>query len=163
VNRVQQRNFNQFLGFDAAGSQTGYRMTTGHATAYWNTGWQSTNVKLSVGRYLAGDLGATLDLGKTFDNGVSIGAWVTRTNVSAERFGEGSYDKGLYLRIPFDVMTTTRSGSVANLAYNPLIRDGGARLNREFTLFGATTARSQRETSFAPPQVGEFDRSIQLK
>ena len=163
VNRVKQRNFNQFLGFDAAGSQTGYRVTTGHATAYWDTGWHSTNVKLSVGRYLAGDLGATLDVGKTFDNGVSIGAWVTKTNVSAERFGEGSYDKGLYLRIPFDVMTTTRSGSVANLAYAPLIRDGGARLNREFTLFGATSARSQRDTSFAPAQAGEFDRSIQFK
>ena len=48
-----------------------------------------------------------------FSNGVSVGAWLTKTNVSAQRFGEGSFDKGLYLRIPFDVMTTTRSGNVA--------------------------------------------------
>ena len=116
-----------------------------------------------MGRYLAGDMGATLDLGKTFDNGVSVGAWVTRTNVSAEKFGEGSFDKGLYLRIPFDVMTTTRTSSVANLGYNPLIRDGGARLNRDFTLYGATTARSQHDTSYAPTQASELDRSIQLK
>ena len=156
VNKVQQRNFNQFFGFDAAGSQTGYRVTTGHATAYWDTGWQSTTVKLSVGQYLAGDKGATLDLGKTFTNGVAVGAWVTKTNVSALRFGEGSFDKGLYLRIPFDVMTTTRSSSTANLTYNPLTRDGGARLNRDFTLMGATTARSASETGFVPAQTGTW-------
>jgi hypothetical protein len=99
---------------------------------------------------LAGDVGATLDMSKTFANGVAVGAWVTKTNVSAQRFGEGSFDKGLYLRIPFDVMTTTRSGNVANLAYNPLTRDGGARLNREFTLYGATSPKSQRETGYGP-------------
>lgn len=150
VNRVQQRSFDQFFSFDKAGSQTGYKVTTGHATAYWDTGWNDTRVKLSVGRYLAGDVGATLDVGKTFQNGVVMGAWATKTNVSAAQFGEGSFDKGLYLRIPFDVMATMRTGGVANLSYNPLTRDGGARLSREFTLYGETTARSQRDTSFVP-------------
>jgi hypothetical protein len=154
INRVQQRNFNQHFGLDGAGTQTGYRVTTGHATAYWETGWQSTNVKLSAGRYLAGDVGATLDVGKTFSNGVSVGAWLTKTNVSAQRFGEGSFDKGLYLRIPFDVMTTTRSGNVANLVYSPLTRDGGARLNRDFPLYYVTNARSARETGYAPAPSG---------
>jgi len=150
INRLQQRSFNQYFGFGNAGDQTGYRVTTGHATAYIDTGWQNTQVKLSAGRYLAGDLGVTLDVGKTFANGVSVGAWATKTNVSAQRFGEGSFDKGLYLRIPFDVMTTSRSGNVASLNYNPLTRDGGARLNRDFTLYGATSPRSQRETSYMP-------------
>ena len=152
INQVQQRNFNQFFGFDSAGSQTGYRTLTGHATVYWDTGWKSTHMALSLGRYLAKDLGATLDLSRTFENGVSVGAWITRTNVSAEQFGEGSFDKGMYLRIPFDVMTTTRSGDSANLVYNPLTRDGGARLNRSFTLFGATTPRSKEHTRFVPAQ-----------
>jgi hypothetical protein len=99
-------------------------------------------------------MGATLDVGKTFGNGVSVGAWATKTNVSAQRFGEGSFDKGLYLRIPFDVMTTTRGGNVANLVYSPLTRDGGARLNRDFSLYYATNARSASETSFAPAPSG---------
>jgi len=43
---------------------------------------------------------------------------------------------------PFDVMTTTRTGNSANLVYNPLTRDGGARLNREFTLYGATSGEA---------------------
>lgn len=156
VNRVQQRNFDQLFGFDRAGTQTGYRVDTGHATVYWDTGWESVHLKLSAGRYLAGDIGATIDASKTFDNGVSVGVWATRTNVSAERFGEGSFDKGLYLRIPFDVMTTKRSGNTAFLAYSPLTRDGGARLNRSFTLHGATMARSQRETGFVPAQTNAF-------
>ena len=150
INRVQQRNFDQGLGFDKAGTQTGYRQNTGHATLYWDTGWQSTQVKLSAGRYLAGDMGATLDVSRSFQNGVTMGAWATKTNVSAEKFGEGSFDKGLYLRIPFDVMTTSRSANVAKLFYSPLTRDGGARLNRSFTLHGASTARSQTETGFSP-------------
>lgn len=154
VNWVQQRSFDQFFGFGRAGTQTGYQVATGHATAYWDTGWQDTQVKLSVGRYLAGDTGATIDLSRTFSNGVSMGAWATKTNVSAAKFGEGSFDKGLYLRIPFDVMTTTRSGNVANLVYSPLTRDGGARLNRSFTLYGATSARSRLETSYAPAPAG---------
>ena len=154
INRVQQRNFNQLFSLDGAGTQTSYRVTTGHATAYWDTGWQATNVKLSAGRYLAGDMGATLDVGKTFSNGVSVGAWVTKTNVSAQRFGEGSFDKGLYLRIPFDVMTTSRGGNMANLVYSPLTRDGGARLNRDFPLFYVTNSKSASETSYAPAPSG---------
>lgn len=150
LNRVRQRDFDQHFGFGKAGSQTGYQTTTGHATTYWDTGWKSTRVKLSVGRYLAGDVGATLDVSRTFSNGVSVGAWATRTNVSAEQFGEGSFDKGLYLRIPFDVLTTTRGGSVANLVYSPLTRDGGARLNRAFSLYGATLGRSLTDTGFGP-------------
>ena len=158
LNRVQQRSFDQYFGFGNAGSQTGYKVTTGHATAYVDTGWQDTQVKLSAGRYLAGDVGVTLDVGKTFANGVSVGAWATKTNVSAQRFGEGSFDKGLYLRIPFDVMTTTRTGNVANLAYNPLTRDGGAKLGRDFTLYGATSPRSKRDTGYvpAPPVVPAY-------
>ena len=99
-------------------------------------------------------MGATLDVGKTFSNGVSVGAWVTKTNVSAQRFGEGSFDKGLYLRIPFDVMTTSRGGNMANLVYSPLTRDGGARLNRDFPLYYVTNSKSASETSYAPEPSG---------
>lgn len=150
VNRVQQRSFDQLLGFDQAGLQTGYRQGTGHATLYWDTGWNDTQAKLSAGRYLAGDMGATLDVSRSFKNGVTMGAWATKTNVSAEKFGEGSFDKGLYLRIPFDVMTTSRSSNVANLVYSPLTRDGGARLNRSFTLYSASTSRSLADTRYRP-------------
>ena len=154
ANYVQQRSFRQNLGFDKADTQTGYRVATGHATAYWDTGWKSTHVKLQVGRYLAKDSGATLDVSRTFSNGVAIGAWATKTNITAEQFGEGSFDKGIYVRIPFDVMTTTRGGNAASLVYNPLTRDGGARLNRNFTLYNATNPRGKQQTSYVPGHSG---------
>ena len=153
INQVQQRSFEQDLSFDNAGTQTGYRVATGHARAYWDTGWESVNVKLSVGRYLAGDIGATVNVGRAFDNGVTLGAWVTKTNVSAEKFGEGSFDKGIYLTIPFDVMTSTRGSGVANLVYQPLTRDGGSQLNRSLSLYDATNARNKRQTSFFPADM----------
>ncbi len=150
ANWVQQRNFRQDFEFDKAGSQTRYRVATGHASVYWDTGWNSTLVTLSAGRYLAKDSGVTVDIGRSFDNGVRLGAWATKTNVSAEKFGEGSFDKGIYLKIPFDVMTTVRGGGVANLAYHPLTRDGGAKLDKGFNLYSVTTARSKRDTSYSP-------------
>ena len=150
INQVQQRSFEQDFSFDNAGTQTGYRVATGHVTAYWDTGWESVNVKLIVGRYLAGDTGATFNVSRTFDNGVLLGVYATKTNVSAEKFGEGSFDKAIFLSIPFDVMTTTRGSGIANVAYQPLIRDGGARLNRSMSIYDATNARNKRQTSFFP-------------
>ena len=138
VNAVQQRAFTQGL------SLRDYRVNTGHLTAYWDTGWQDLLVKLSAGRYLAGDVGATLDMSRVFDNGVSLGAYATKTNVSAEQFGEGSFDKGIYVTIPFDVMLPRSSSSTAALVYAPLIRDGGARLSRQYGLYDLTRARDAR-------------------
>lgn len=149
VNRVRQRGFRQDF------SMRDYQVTTGHATVYWDTGWQNTQVKLSAGQYLAGDRGVTVDLGRSFSNGVTVGVWATKTNVSAAEFGEGSFDKGIYVNIPFDVMMTTLSPASANLNWSFLTRDGGARLNRNASLYGMTNSRSQRLTGY----VAADDRS----
>lgn len=142
VNHVRQRDFQQDLGF------RDYSVNTGHATLYWDTGWNDVQVKLSAGQYLAGDRGATLDVRRVFANGTAIGAWATKTNVTAEQFGEGSFDKGIYVNIPFDVMMPKSSPAMANIIWNPLTRDGGARLNRKFTLFDLTGARDPRATQW---------------
>ena len=49
------------------------------------------------------DKGATFEVRRTFDNGFSVRT-ATFTNVSASDFG-GSFDKGLYFKIPFDTFT----------------------------------------------------------
>jgi membrane-associated phospholipid phosphatase len=123
-------------------------VTTGHATAYWDTGWNDLQVKLQMGQYLAGDVGATLDLRRVFANGTTIGAWATKTNISAEQFGEGSFDKGIYVSIPFDLLLLKSSASVAKATWTPLLRDGGARLNRSVALFDLTSQRDPRARSF---------------
>ncbi len=150
VNEVKQRDFRQDFGFGDAGTQTGYRTTTGHATLYWDTGWNDVKSAVSVGRYLAQDLGATLQMSRTFKNGVAVGAYATRTNVSAARFGEGSFDKGIYLQIPFDVMLTKSSSTVGTFHWKPLTRDGGAKLGRGVSLYDMTYARDENTLKFVP-------------
>jgi membrane-associated phospholipid phosphatase len=152
VNEVKQRNFSQDFGFDEAGTQTGYHVATGHATLYWDTGWQGLQAYLSAGRYLAGDTGVTVQAEKTFNNGVSVGGFFTKTNVSAAQFGEGSFDKGLYLRIPFDAFLTRSSDFSGTFLWKPLTRDGGAKLAREISLYDFTSKRDPRafEVASAP-------------
>jgi exopolysaccharide biosynthesis protein YbjH/capsule biosynthesis protein GfcC len=150
ANRVQQRNFRQDFGFDDAGSQTGYRVTTGHATLYWDTGWNNVLATLSAGRYLAGDSGVTVGLSRVFRNGVAVGAFFTKTNVSAARFREGSFDKGLYLAIPFDAFLARSSNSVASFLFRPLTRDGGAKLDRGVALYDITGGRGARTLWYEP-------------
>lgn len=142
VNQVRQRDFNQNLAW------RDYRTSTGHATLYWDTGWNEVQLTLSAGRYLAGDVGATLDLKRVFSNGVAAGAWATQTNASADAFGEGSFDKGLYITIPFDVMLPKSTAGNGTLVWNPLTRDGGARLNRSVTLNALTRQRARQALSW---------------
>ncbi|MDO9611634.1 MAG: YjbH domain-containing protein [Serpentinimonas sp.] len=156
LNHVQQRGFRQDFSF------RDYRVTTGHATFNWDTGWNDVHIKLQAGRYLAGDHGVTLDISRTFRNGTAIGAWATLTDVPFEVFGEGSFDKGIYVRIPFDTLLPLSSPSVANLRWQPLTRDGGARLNRADTLFDLTQARGNRALFWrpaAPPQRRSAERT----
>ena len=157
ANLVQQRNFAQDFGFRDAGDQTGYRVATGHATLYWDTGWNGVQANLSAGRYLAKDMGATVALSRVFQNGVKFGAFFSKTNVSAAKFGEGSFDKGIYLSVPFDAFLTRSSNSTASAIWKPLTRDGGAKLNRSVELYNLTGARDDRalRTKAAPPPNDE--------
>ena len=124
VNRVRQRAFEQNLSFRS------YGVTTGHATLRWETGWQGVVVSPSVGQYLAGDRGATLEVSRIFGNGVVMGAFASKTNASREAFGEGSFDKGIYVNVPFDAILARSTTGTAQLLWRPLTRDGGAKLDR---------------------------------
>lgn len=144
INEAKQRDFKQDFGF------RDYRVTTGHATLYWDTGWNDVLATVSAGRYLAGDVGATLNLSRVFKNGITIGAFATKTNVSAAEFGEGSFDKGIYISIPFDAMFSRTSGAVANFVWKPLTRDDGAMLGRGVSLYSLTGPSSDRTLKTEP-------------
>ncbi len=151
VNAVRQREFEQAFGF------RDYKVATGHATVYWDTGWNDVQARIHVGRYLARDFGATLDVSRVFKNGVTIGAFATRTNVSAAQFGEGSFDKGIYLSIPFDALLTKSTNTVGNFVWKPLTRDGGAMLGRANPLYYLTTSRNERALWHEPaPRPNEY-------
>ena len=81
------------------------------------------------GGNLAGDVGATFTLERHFANGWRLGGFFTLTDVSAEEFGEGSFDKGITLTIPVGWFTGQPSRQVVSTVIRPIQRDGGARLN----------------------------------
>ncbi len=146
VNHVRQRAFEQDFGL------RDYKVNTGHATLYWDTGWNGVRATVSVGQYLAGDRGVTLNVSKSFDNGVVLGAYATKTNVSSRDFGEGSFDKGIYVAVPFDAFLPKSSKFTAGFAWSPLIRDGGAKLGRINPLYDMTSIRDPKAFSVGPPE-----------
>ena len=122
LNYVQQRDFQ-----DAFGLQD-YDILTGHASLYWDTGYYGLETQLDVGRYLAGDWGATFTLARRFTNGWEVSAYVTRTDVSTEDFGRGSYGKGVNLSMPLRWGLPYETKSEASINLGSISSDGGSRL-----------------------------------
>ncbi|MBT4710165.1 MAG: hypothetical protein HOB82_01380 [Alphaproteobacteria bacterium] len=136
VNQLFQRKFDQRLEFKD------YRVKSGHLTFYYDMPYNNLLATVSAGRFLAKDTGVTFDLSRVFDSGVRVGAWATFTNVPAIEFGEGSFDKGFYFVIPFELFFQEPSTSTGVFAFRPLFRDGGQRLvmaNRLFEVTGNGT------------------------
>jgi hypothetical protein len=128
LNYVQQRDFDGMFGFQ------NYDIVTGHASAYYDFG-NGFAGQVDAGQYLAGDVGATFALKRTFRNGWEIGAFFTLTDVPFADFGEGSFDKGLTFRVPLGWMTGRATRTEADFDLRPLTRDGGARLSVQNRLY----------------------------
>ena len=150
VNRVRQRDFKQDFAL------RDYQVETGHATVYWDTGWNDVLANLSAGRYLAGDVGVTVELSRVFQNGVRFGGYFTKTNVSSQQFGEGSFDKAIYVNIPFDAMLTKSSSKMGYFIWKPLIRDGGAKLGREVQLYDMTKLLDERALQYHSADLDNY-------
>ncbi|MDE0944957.1 MAG: YjbH domain-containing protein, partial [Alphaproteobacteria bacterium] len=119
LNRVRQRDYDQRLTF------RDYEITTGHLNVYYESPYMGLVGEIHAGQFLAGDRGAQFAVSRRFDSGIAVGAWATFTNVSAEEFGEGSFDKGIFMSIPFEAFLTTSTLRGGSLAFRPLTRDGG--------------------------------------
>jgi hypothetical protein len=65
-----------------------------------------------------------------------VGVWATLTDVPFEEFGEGSFDKGFFFKIPFNGLFGNDSRSAYSTRMRPIQRDGGQRLeNHSGNLF----------------------------
>ena len=137
VNYAKQRSYeNDFDFFD-------YTAMTGHVNLYWHPEFlPNTRLTVNVGQFLAKDKGANIEFAKRFDSGIVIGAYAAITNVSAEDYGEGSFSKGFYLSIPFDLFSTYPSKGRGMIPWVPIGRDGGQSLNRPVKLINSTEPRS---------------------
>ncbi|MHA6265369.1 YjbH domain-containing protein [uncultured Aliiroseovarius sp.] len=128
LNWVKKRDYDQLFSF------RDYSIVTGHVSAYYDFG-NGFSTRVDAGRYLAGDYGATLAVDRTFANGWKVGGYVTKTNVSAEDFGEGSFDKGIRISLPLEWALGVPSRNSSDATIRSLARDGGARLNVDGRLF----------------------------
>ena len=131
VARVKQRDFDGFGFLD-------YEVTTGHLGLYYDVPLYDLQAEIQIGRYLARDKGATFQLARTFKSGVRVGAFFTLTDVPFDEFGEGSFDKGFFMSIPFDLFLPKSTRRRGTFAFRPLTRDGGQRVGIPGRLFGQT-------------------------
>lgn len=136
LNAVGQRDPRSLLGLNDL------RITTGHVSAYYDFGGGFLG-QVDVGRYLAGDVGATFRLERGFANGLRVGAYATLTDMPFSVFGEGSFDKGIYLTLPMAALLGQPTRSSYSATIQSLNRDGGARLRVQGRLY--PTIRESRE------------------
>lgn len=138
LNYVKQRDFDGGFGFQD------YDILTGHASGYLDLG-RGFGGQIDVGRYLAGDWGATFSMTRRFGNGVEVGAFFTLTDVSFDDFGEGAFDKGIVLSMPLTWITGQPSQLRGGTVIRPIQRDGGARLSVRNRLYELT--RDERDAA----------------
>ena len=131
IAHVAQRDYDGGLGV------LGYDVTTGHVSVYADLPWHGMYAVARAGRYLAGDWGGTLELGRRFSSGIEVGGFATFTDVPFRTFGEGSFDRGIYVRIPLDLFgIATRE--VGSAVIRGVQRDGGQRLQVDSPLWQVT-------------------------
>ena len=129
MHRVRQRDYDQKFEF------RNYETTTGHLEFFYDFA-NGVSSQVLLGKYLAGDKGITLDLSKRFDTGFTLGVFASKTNLSSEEFGEGSFDKGFYFAVPTELFFTDYRSGFISFGLHPLTKDGAALLNTHNSLFG---------------------------
>lgn len=130
LNYTKQRDTNGGLGF----GEYDYDIVTGYVSAYYDFG-NGYLGQLDVGRYLAGDVGATLSVDRVFANGWRVGAFATVTDASAAEFGDGGFDKGIRFTIPFNWALGSETRRGFGMTLRPKGGDGGARVDVDDRLY----------------------------
>ncbi|MDC1140647.1 YjbH domain-containing protein [Gammaproteobacteria bacterium] len=130
--KVKQRDYSQLFEFQD------YSILTGHLNYYFHHPASKVLFTMKGGRFLAGDSGIKFDFSRRFKSGMYMGAYFTRTDISKEEFGEGSFDKGFYFSFPLEIFFKEHSRARSYFGLRPLTRDGGAKLIRAYELYGVT-------------------------
>ncbi|MFL2794102.1 MAG: YjbH domain-containing protein [Paracoccaceae bacterium] len=142
IHRVRKRDYE--MRFDLLD----YETTVGHLSVYYDAGGMF-DVEVNAGRYLAGDWGATTTISRKFGSGWEVGGYATLTDVPFDTFGEGSFDKAIYVSVPIDWIISSPTRSKRRLTLRPITRDGGAKLSSARKLYryieNTQNAQFQRE------------------
>ncbi len=146
---VKQRSFKGRFGFQ------NYSTLTGFVTGSYRFSGPEITASVRLGRYLAKDMGGTFQLSRRFRSGATVGAFATFTDVSAAEFGEGRFDKGIFITIPLDLVFNRHVRSGVGVAWHPLIRDGGQQLVVRKPLFAVTDSTTYDSFQRDWPHIGD--------
>ena len=113
-----------------------YDIVTGHINLYFVEPKSRVLVNVKGGRFLAGDSGINLNLSRRFKSGLQLGVFVSKTDISAAEFGEGSFDKGFYFHIPIESFFSNYAKGLTSWGLRPLTRDGAQYLTHGHHLWG---------------------------
>lgn len=128
IHRVRQRDY------DMRFNLLDYETTIGHISLYYDAGGMF-DIEVNAGRYLAGDWGATTTISRKFGSGWEVGGYATLTDVPFDVFGEGSFDKAIYVSVPIDWIVSSPNQTQRRLTLRPITRDGGAQLSSARKLY----------------------------
>jgi len=90
--------------------------------------WKEADLdfKVMVGKFLANDKGARLEISRYFPSGVRFNVWYTRTDGRDFINGDRYYDKGVAISIPLDLFYSHSSRSYWSYGLSAWLRDVGA-------------------------------------
>lgn len=125
---VRQREFDQLFEFQD------YEVITGHGSVYYDFD-NGFHGQLDVGRYLAGDWGATLAVDREFENGWRVGAFATVTDVSFDGEIDSGVDYGIRVEIPIDFVVGQPTQRTLGTTLGAPERDDGQRLDLDGRLY----------------------------
>lgn len=128
IHHVRKRNYD--MQFDLLD----YETIVGHFSIYYDSG-RMFEIELNAGKYLAGDWGLTTNISRKFGSGWKVGGYATLTDVPFATFGEGSFDKAIYVSIPIDWVVSSPTKAKRRLTLRPITRDGGANLASARSLY----------------------------
>jgi hypothetical protein len=123
---------------------------TAHANLHYASNDGLIHGVLRAGRYLAGDLGSTIELSRMFDGGVRIGAYATLTNA-----GGRNVDHGISIRVPIGPLPLAGRALAPEITVHGLGRDAGQRVDQTLQLYDLTGAAS------AGRIMGSWDRLLE--
>lgn len=100
--------------------------------------------KVSLGKFLARDVGARFELGRYFRSGFRFSVWYSLTNAHDTVNGSRYRDKGVSFLIPFDFFLKKSSRTYIPYALSVWLRDTGARAATGKRLYN--TLHEERES-----------------
>ena len=129
---LKQRDYDQRLSF------IDYETISGHFNFYYKEPISQVIIAIKAGRFLAEDSGFNFDFSRRFKSGLRIGAFFSRTDISKQEFGEGSFDKGFYFFLPIEAFFDKHSSGLTGFGLRPITRDGAAYLIHAQHMWGVS-------------------------